>query len=81
VNRGATAFHASPAARVIHQHMPHHLRGHREEMRPIPLTHVAMGHQPDKRLLHERGRLHGAILPLAPEMPLGYSMQLRANQG
>jgi hypothetical protein len=51
--------------------MPHHLRGNGKEMGSIPPIYIAMGQQPDERLLHERRGLHAMVLPLAPQVAPG----------
>jgi hypothetical protein len=80
VNSTSSSFHAPPLARIIDQHVPHHLRSHGEEMRPIPPTRIGAGQKTQEGLLHQGGRLHGVILPFLAEMPSRQPMQLSPNQ-
>src|SRR5215469_9123438 len=49
-------------------------------MSPVSPPRIGARQKPNERLLHQRRRLHGVILPFAPEVASRKSMQLGTNQ-
>ena len=60
----AAALPPAQAARVIHQDVPHQLRRHRQELRPVLPVHLGLVDQLQISLVHQRRGLQGMSLPL-----------------
>ena len=58
-------FHVAPAARVIDQDVAHHLRRHREKVRPILPINILRARQPNIRFVDQRRRLQRVTVTLA----------------
>ena len=66
---GATPFGGRMGAGMIHQDLPHHARGNREEVRAVLPAHAAQVHQAQVRLVDEGGRSQGVVGPLRAQSP------------
>jgi hypothetical protein len=64
----AAVFEAAERTRVIDEHLPHEARGNADEVGAILPVHAPSTHQPEKRLVHELGRLQRMTVPFAPHI-------------
>ena len=76
----ASALLPQPLPRMVDQHVSHHLRGDGEEMSPVLPRDVGAGQKPEKRLLHQRGRLHLVVRSLPAEVTPGQAIQFRTDE-
>src|SRR3979409_1468482 len=65
---------------MVQQHAPHHLRGDGEELRATLPARILLIGETQPRLVHERGRLEGVSLALAPQHELRLTPKLRVNE-
>ena len=66
--------------RVVDEHAPHHLRGDGEELCAALPARVVLVVEPQPRLVHERCRLEGVPLALAPEREPRLPAKLRVDE-
>ena len=76
----AAALERTLGARHIHEHAPHHLRGHREKVRPVLPPHLRRIHQSQIGLVNQRGGLQAVAGPLAAHIAVREAAQLRIDQ-
>jgi hypothetical protein len=81
VRDAAAALGSLAAASMVDQHVPHHLRGHREEVRARLPADVLLIDQPQVRLVHERGRLEKGAGCLTPHVTAGQAVELLVYEG
>ena len=66
---------------MIHQNAANHLRRDAIEMRTAAPMHIALIHQPEKRLMHQRSALERMLCPLPPQMRTRQTPQFAVYQG
>ena len=65
VRRSPAALPKRTRTRVVDQNPSHQSRRHGEEVRAVAPLNFVHVYQPEKRLVHERGRLKDMVFPLA----------------
>ena len=78
---GATPFGGRMRAGMIHQDLPHHPRGNREELRAVLPAHAAQVHEAQVRLVDERCRSQRVVGPLRAQSPARDSTQIVVHDG
>jgi eukaryotic-like serine/threonine-protein kinase len=71
----AAAFARVPRARVVHQNLPHQLRGNTEKMRAIAIIRLVLPYQPHVGFMHQRGRLKSVVGAFAPQIAVCQTAQ------
>ena len=60
---------------MIHQDVPHHVRGHAQKLRPVLPVHLRLVHQLQIGFVYQRGGLQGMAPPLHPHVAMGDAAQ------
>ena len=76
----AAALERTLGTRHIHEHAPHHLRRHRQKVRPVLPAHLRSIHQSQKGFVNQCGGLKSVAGPLAAHVAVREAAQLRIDQ-
>jgi len=69
-----------PAPRVVHQHLPHHARGHCQEMGPVAEGALPLAGKLQVDLMNQRRRLQRVPGTLAAQVPRSYTAQFAVER-
>jgi len=77
--REQSTFAGAPLARMVDQDLPHRSRGYAEKVRAVLPSHSPLIHQPEVRLVDERGGLERVIRSLPTHIGGSDPAQFRLN--
>ena len=61
---------------MVHQNLPHQLRGNAEKMSAIAIIRLVLPYQPHVGFMHKRGRLKSVVGAFAPQIAVRQAAKL-----